>query len=308
MWFWLVLGVILLLAIVDGFFIVRQQSVGLIERFGRFNRVARAGLNIKIPFIDRVVGTPNLRIQQLDVRIETKTRDNVFVICIVSVQYCILPEKVVDAFYKLQNPREQITAYVFDTVRARVPAINLDDVFVKKDDIAQAVKTELDSVMDDFGYGIVKTLVTDIDPDAKVKSSMNEINAAQRMRDAAIQQAEAEKIRVVKAAEGEAESKALQGKGIAEQRKAIINGLKESVEDFNSSIHGTKAQDVMNLVLMTQYFDTLKDIGLSGKSNTILIPHSPGGMGDISEQMRNAIITANEVNAKSGEDTSRTTA
>lgn len=292
---WYILGVVAFILAFDMFFVVRQQTLAIVERFGRFKRVAYAGLNIKLPLIDRVVAKPTLRIQQLDVEIETKTKDNVFVRCIVSVQYCVLPEKVVDAVYKLQNPREQITAYVFDTVRARVPSIILDDVFQKKDDIALAVKKELDIVMDDFGYNIVKTLVTDIDPDAKVKSSMNEINAAQRMREAAIQQAEAEKIRVVKAAEAEAESKALQGKGIADQRKAIIDGLKVSVENFSSSISGTKAQDVMNLVLMTQYFDTLKDIGLSGKSNTILIPHSPGGMDDISEQMRNAIITANEV-------------
>lgn len=284
-----------LISLFDSFFIVRQQTVAVVERFGRFKTVAYPGLNMKVPFIDRIIAKPSLRIQQLDVEIETKTKDNVFVRCIVSVQYCILPEKVADAVYRLQNPREQITAYVFDTVRARVPSIILDDVFEKKDDIADAVKKELDIVMDDFGYSIIKTLVTDIDPDAKVKSSMNEINAAQRMREAAIQQAEAEKIRVVKAAEAEAESKALQGKGIADQRKAIIDGLKVSVESFSSSVDGTKAQDVMNLVLMTQYFDTLKDIGLSGKSNTILIPHSPGGMGDISEQMRNAIITANEV-------------
>ena len=180
-----------------------------------------------------------------------------------------------------------------------MPSIILDDLFEKKDDIAQAVKTELDAVMDDFGYGIIKALVTDIDPDAKVKASMNEINAAQRQREAAIQQAEADKIRVVKAAEGEAESKALQGQGIANQRKAIIEGLKESVESFSSKIDGANAQEVMNLVLMTQYFDTIKDIGLSGKGNTILIPHSPGGMQDISSELRNAIITANEVTKSS---------
>jgi len=302
--FFYIIAAVVLILLADSLFIVRQQTVAVIERFGRFKQVAYAGLNIKAPFIDRVVAKPSLRIQQLDVEIETKTKDNVFIRCIVSVQYCILPDKVTDAVYRLQNPREQITAYVFDTVRARVPSIILDDVFQKKDDIALAVKKELDSVMDDFGYSIIKTLVTDIDPDAKVKSSMNEINAAQRMRDAAIQQAEAEKIRVVKAAEAEAESKALQGKGIADQRKAIIDGLKVSVENFSSSVDGTKAQDVMNLVLMTQYFDTLKDIGLSGKSNTILIPHSPGGMGDISEQMRNAIITANEVSfSTSGSET-----
>ena len=198
--------------------------------------------------------------------------------------------------YLLQNPQEQITAYVFDTVRARVPNVVLDQLFETKDDIANAVKTELDSVVDDFGYGIVKALVTDIDPDAKVKISMNEINAAQRLREAAIQQAEADKIRVVKAAEGEAESKALQGQGIANQRKAIIEGLKESVENFSSAVDGVNSQDVMNLVMMTQYFDTLKELGLSGKNSTILIPHSPSGMGDISEQMRNAMITADAVN------------
>ena len=295
---WLIIGLVVfvLFLIIDGFFIVRQQTAAVVERFGRFKRIATSGLNVKIPFIDRIPGRMNLRIQQLDVEIETKTKDNVFVVVIVSVQYYVLPAKVVDAFYKLQNAQEQITAFVFDTVRARVPSIILDDLFERKDDIASAVKSELDSVMDEFGHGIVKALVTDINPDAKVKASMNEINAAQRLREAAIQQAEADKIRVVKAAEGEAESKALQGQGIANQRKAIIEGLKQSVENFSSSINGTNAQDVMNLVLMTQYFDTLKEIGLSGKSNTILIPHSPGGMGDISDQMRDAIITANEVN------------
>ena len=292
--FIIILIIVAILVIVDGIFIVRQQTSSIVERFGKFKRSAPAGLNFKIPLVDRVAGKLSLRIQQLDVRVETKTNDNVFVFVVVSVQYYVLPIKVVDAFYRLQNPQAQITSFVFDTVRARVPSIILDDLFEKKDDIAQAVKTELDVVMDDFGYGIIKALVTDIDPDAKVKASMNEINAAQRLREAAIQQAEADKIRVVKAAEGEAESKALQGEGIANQRKAIIEGLKESVESFSTSIEGTKAEDVMNLVLMTQYFDTIKDIGLAGKSNTILIPHSPGGMGDISEQLRNAIITANE--------------
>jgi len=295
----IILIIVIILVLADGLFIVKQQTSAVVERLGKFRRIASPGLNFKIPIIDRVAGRLSLRIQQLDVRIETKTKDNVFAIIVVSVQYYVLPSKVVDAFYRLQNPQAQITSFVFDTVRARVPAIILDDLFEKKDDIAQAVKAELDTVMDDFGYGIVKALVTDIDPDAKVKASMNEINAAQRLREAAVQQAEADKIRVVKAAEGEAESKALQGQGIANQRKAIIDGLKESVENFSSNIEGAKAQDVMNLVLMTQYFDTIKDIGLTGKSNTILIPHSPGGMGDISEQMRNAIITANEVTKKS---------
>lgn len=291
---WVIIGIIVII-LLTGLFTVRQQTAAIVERFGKFKKISSAGLNFKIPLIDKIAGRVSLRVQQLDVRVETKTKDNVFVFVVVSVQYYVLPAKVVDAFYRLQNPQEQITAYVFDTVRARVPNVVLDQLFETKDDIANAVKTELDSVMDDFGYGIVKALVTDIDPDAKVKVSMNEINAAQRLREAAIQQAEADKIRVVKAAEGEAESKALQGQGIANQRKAIIEGLRESVESFSSAVDGVNSQDVMNLVMMTQYFDTLKELGLSGKNSTILIPHSPSGMGDISEQMRNAMITADAV-------------
>lgn len=294
--FWIIFGVIVISILLTGLFTVRQQTAAIVERFGKFKKISSAGLNFKVPLIDKIAGRVSLRVQQLDVRVETKTKDNVFVFVVVSVQYYVLPAKVIDAFYRLQNPQEQITAYVFDTVRARVPNVVLDQLFETKDDIANAVKTELDSVMDDFGYGIVKALVTDIDPDAKVKISMNEINAAQRLREAAIQQAEADKIRVVKAAEGEAESKALQGQGIANQRKAIIEGLKESVENFSSAVDGVNSQDVMNLVMMTQYFDTLKELGLSGKNSTILIPHSPSGMGDISEQMRNAMITADAVN------------
>lgn len=293
-----VILVIVIFILALGLFTVKQQTAAIVERFGKFKKISTAGLNFKIPIIDQIAGRVSLRVQQLDVRVETKTKDNVFVFVVVSVQYYVLPDKVIDAFYRLQNPQEQITSYVFDTVRARVPNTELDELFQMKDDIANAVKAELDSVMDDFGYGIMKALVTDIDPDANVKTSMNEINAAQRLRMAAVEQAEADKIRVVKAAEGEAESKALQGQGIANQRKAIIEGLKESVENFSTSVNGAKAEDVMNLVLMTQYFDTIKDIGLSGKSNTILIPHSPGGMQDISTELRNAIITGHEVTKK----------
>ncbi|CAN5629645.1 SPFH domain-containing protein [soil metagenome] len=306
MWFLVILVVII---VATGLFTVRQQTSAIVERFGRFKRIAPAGLNFKIPLIDRISGRLSLRVQQLDVRVETKTKDNVFVFVVVSVQYYVLPDKVVDAFYRLQNPQEQITSFVFDTVRARVPLIGLDDLFQMKDDIANAVKTELDAVMDDFGYGIMKALVTDIDPDAKVKASMNEINAAQRQRVAAVEQAEADKIRVVKAAEGDAESKALQGKGIADQRKAIIEGLQESVENFSNVVNGASPQDVMNLVLMTQYFDTIKDVSSSSSTNTILLPHSPSGMHDIGDQLRNAMITANEVSSstKSKRHTPKTT-
>ena len=282
-----------------GFYKVTQQTAVIIERFGKFQRVARPGLRWRIPLVDRIAGRLSLRIQQLDVRVETKTKDNVFVNVVVSVQYHVIEAKAVDAFYRLQNPDMQIRSYVYDVVRARVPNIKLDSVFETKDDIAQAVRNELAQIMDDFGYGIVKSLVTDIDPDATVKASMNQINAAQRLRVAAVEEAEAEKIRVVKAAEGEAESKALQGKGIADQRLAIVNGLQESVVDFKDNVPGTSAHDVMNLVLMTQYFDTLKDIGLSSRTNTILIPHSPGGMTHIADQLRDAMITANAVSTKS---------
>ena len=298
--FFITIMILAIIGVALSLFTVRQQTAAIVERFGKFRKIAKAGLNIKIPVIDTIAGRVSLRVQQLDVRVETKTKDNVFVFVVVSVQYYILPEKVIDAFYRLQDPQSQITSYVFDTIRARVPNVELDTLFETKDDIATAVKSELDSVMDNFGYGIVKALVTDIDPDAKVKMSMNEINAAQRLREAAIQQAEADKIRVVKAAEGEAESKALQGQGVANQRRAIIEGLKESVESFNKTVDGTNASEVMNLVLMTQYFDTLKEIGTNSASNTILIPHSPGGMEDISAQMRDAVITANQVTKHHG--------
>ncbi len=280
------------------FFTVKQQTSAIIETFGKFSRVAYSGLNFKIPFLQRIAGRVNLRVQQLDVRVETKTKDNVFVHVMVVVQYFAIPERVADSFYKLTNTDQQITSFVFDVVRARVPGILLDDVFEKKDEIADAVKAELSEVMQDFGYGILKSLVTDIDPDAKVKEAMNEINAAQRARMAAAERGEAERILRVKSAEAEAESKALQGKGIAEQRKAIIEGLRESVDGFQKSVPGSTAQDVMSLVLMTQYFDTLKEVSISSKTNTILIPHSPGGLADISAQIRNAIITGNEASVR----------
>jgi regulator of protease activity HflC (stomatin/prohibitin superfamily) len=221
------------------FFVVQQQTAAIVQSFGKYNRVAGPGLHFRIPFVEKVAGTVNLRVQQLDVEVETKTQDNVFVRVVVSVQYFVPPDKVYDAFYRLDDPVNQIRAFVFDVVRARVPQIRLDDVFEKKDEIATAVREELSQVMDDFGYGIVKALVTDIDPDAKVKAAMNEINAAQRMRVAATERGEADKILQVKAAEAEAESKALSGRGIADQRRAIIEGLRESVDEFqNRQISG----------------------------------------------------------------------
>ncbi len=289
------LVVVIIAALSSTFFTVEQRTVAIVQRLGKFAREAGPGIQVKIPFIDRVAGRVNLRVRQLDVEIETKTEDNVFVRMVVAVQYYVLPETVYDAFYKLENAHRQITSFVFDVVRAQVPKIRLDDVFEKKDDIANIVKSELSHVMEEFGFSILKALVTDIDPDIKVKQSMNEINAAQRARVAATERGEAERIIKVKAAEGDAQSKALQGRGIADQRQAIVAGLRDSVDEFRKSIPGTTAKDVMNLVLMTQYFDMLKEIGASSHSNAILIPHSPGNLSALTEQMRNAMIEAEQV-------------
>jgi regulator of protease activity HflC (stomatin/prohibitin superfamily) len=289
-----VVGIFILILVLSSLFIVDQQSAAIIERFGRFLRIAQAGLNIKIPFVDRIQGRVTLRLKQLDVAVETKTLDNVFVDIVASVQYRVLPDNVYKAFYVLENADAQIQAYVFDVIRARVPLINLDDVFSKKDEIAISVREELQEVMNDFGYDIIKALVTDINPDNRVKTAMNEINEAQRLRVAAMERGEAEKILKVKQAEAESESKVLQGKGIAGQRRAIMEGLKESLGEFQKQIGDSSPRDAMTLIMMSQYFDMLKDLGLHSNQNTILIPHSPSSMNDLFDQMRNAIITGNQ--------------
>ena len=289
------IGAVSIILLMNTFFTVSHQSAALIERFGKFVRVAYPGLNLKIPFLEKVQGHVSLRILQLDVEIETKTYDDVFVRVVTSVQYHVLPEKIYEAFYRLDSAEQQIQSYVFDVVRARIPKIKLDDVFSKKDEIADSVKNELEEAMDDFGYGIIKALVTDIDPDARVKTAMNEINEAQRLRIAATERGEAEKIMKIKQAEADAESKILQGKGIAGERKAIIDGLKHSLEEFSRDVKNTDTKDVMNLIMMAQYFDTLKDMSGRSHTNTILIPHSPSGFSDLQEQIRNGIITGNQV-------------
>lgn len=291
----IVAGVVALILLASSVYTVNQQTAVVVQRLGKFHRIAMAGLNVRVPLIDTTSHPINLRVAQLDVKVETKTEDNVFVHVIVAVQYRVLPEKVYDAYYKLTDSDMQIRAFVFDVVRARVPKIKLDELFEKKDEIADAVRNELSHVMDDFGYDIVKALVTDIDPDHKVKEAMNEINSAQRMRVAATEKGEADRILKVKAAEAEAQSKALQGKGIADQRRAIVDGLRESVDDFQKSVPGATAHDVMNLVLMTQYFDTLKELGQASHTNTIMLPHSPGALSDIASQMRMAMISAEQV-------------
>jgi regulator of protease activity HflC (stomatin/prohibitin superfamily) len=295
---YLAMGVTAICALVSAFFSVQQQSVAVVQRFGKFVRMASPGLNFKVPFIDQVAGTVGLRVSQLDVGVETKTKDNVFVTLKISVQFFVEAADAYNAFYKLSNPGAQIKSYIFDVVRATVPTLDLDDVFEKKEEIAVAIKRDLSSAMKEFGYRIVQSLVTDIEPNAEVKAAMNEINASQRLRVAAAEKGEAEKVLRVKAAEAEAESKKLQGKGIADQRKAIVDGLRESVEQFQKGIEGATARDVMDLVLITQYFDTLKDIGASAKSNAIFVEHSPSAVSSIAGSMRNALVAASEAVAQ----------
>lgn len=289
----LAIAAIFVLSLVLGsFFTVNTAQVAVIARFGKFLRVADPGLNWKVPFIDTVAGMVSLRVNQITLTMETKTRDNVFVTIPISVQNRVRPERVYDAYYKLSDPMAQIKSYVEQVILGHVPGMTLDEVFASQSSIAAAVKQELDADMATFGYEIVNVLVTDIVPDAKVKSAMNDINAAQREQVAANARGEAEKILVVKKAEAEAESKALQGQGIANQRKAIIEGLQTSVEQFQKTVEGATAREVMQLVLVTQYFDTLKSIGESDKTNTLFLAHSPAAVKQVSDQILEAMLVA----------------
>jgi regulator of protease activity HflC (stomatin/prohibitin superfamily) len=286
-------GIVLLFAvgtILSGFFQVQTAEAAVIQRMGKFQRVATAGMNFKLPWLDQIAGRIDLRVQQLALDVETKTKDNVFVKIPVSVQYHVIPDHVYEAFYKLANPKQQISSYVFNVILGHVPKMILDDAFLQQSDIAVAIKEGLDDVMKTYGYAIDQALVTDIEPDEKVKAAMNEINAAQREQVAASARGEAEKILKVKQAEAEAQSKALQGQGIANQRKAIIEGLKDSVEAFSKAVEGSTPKDVMMLVLVTQYLDTMKEIGANDKSNTILMSHSPAAVGDLFRQMQDAVM------------------
>jgi regulator of protease activity HflC (stomatin/prohibitin superfamily) len=292
--FWSVIGLLAVIAVFSGFFTVQQQSRAIVERFGRYVRTAKPGLNFKIPYIEYVVQRVSLRVQQLPVEVETKTLDNVFVKLFVAVQFRVVEGSEADSYYKLQDHIEQIKSYVLDVVRAKVPKMNLDEVFEKKDDVGLAVKTELDVSMKVYGFEIPNALVTDVNPADNVKSAMNEIQTQQRLQVAAAAKGEANKILVVKNAEAEAESKRLQGEGIAKQRSAIIAGLRESITAFAEKVGSVNEQEALKLVLLTQYFDTVKEIGVSSGSKVILLPHVPGGMTDIAEQIRTSIMTANE--------------
>ena len=292
---WIPFIVLALIILFLGLFMVKQQTAFIIERFGKYHSIRSAGLHFKIPIIDRIAARLSLRIQQLDVVVETKTNDDVFVQLKISVQYQILQDKVYDAFYRLQNPHEQLTAYIFDLVRAEIPKMILDDVFEKKDDIAYAVKRDLKEAMLEYGYDIVKALVTDIDPDASVKEAMNRINAAEREKVAAQHEGDAQRILIVERAKAEAESKRLQGKGIADQRREIAKGLEESVDTLNKA--GINPQEASALIVITQHYDTLQSIGADSSSNLILLPNNPNAASSMLNDMTASLLAANKINA-----------
>ena len=279
--------------LLSGIFTVKQQTAAIVERFGKFLSIRNSGLHFKIPVFDRIAGRINLKIQQLDVLVETKTKDDVFVRLKISVQFQVIKEKVYDAFYKLENPHDQITSYVFDVVRAEVPKMKLDDVFERKDDIAIAVKEELNDAMIDYGYDIIKTLVTDIDPDVQVKAAMNRINASEREKVAAEYEAEAERIKIVAKARAEAESKRLQGQGIADQRREIARGLEESVDVLNNV--GINSQEASALIVVTQHYDTLQSIGEETNTNLILLPNSPQAGSNMLNDMIASFVASNQI-------------
>ena len=292
----IIIGVIAIFAflVINGaFYTVQQQKMAVLERFGRFHKIAGPGLRFKVPFIDKVATKMSLKVRQLDVNVETKTKDNVFVKLKVSVQYVVGAESVYDAFYKLAHPDEQINSYIFDVVRAEVPKMKLDDVFERKDDIANAIKAELQEAMENYGYNIVRALVTDIDPDATVKSAMNRINAAEREKLAAEYEAEADRIRIVAKAKAEAESKRLQGQGIADQRREIAKGLEESVDILNSV--GINSQEASALIVVTQHYDTLQSMGENVNSNLIMLPNSPNAGSDMLSQMTASFIASQQM-------------
>lgn len=279
--------------VIAGIFTVKQQTAAIVERFGKFHSIRQSGLHFKIPLVDRISGRLSLKIQQLDVIVETKTKDDVFVKLKVSVQFKVITEKVYDAFYKLDYPHDQITSYVFDVVRAEVPKMKLDDVFERKDDIAIAVKSELNEAMMDYGYDIIKTLVTDIDPDEQVKEAMNRINASEREKIAAQYEGDAQRILIVEKAKAEAESKRLQGQGIADQRREIARGLEESVDVLNNV--GINSQEASALIVVTQHYDTLQSIGEHTNSNLILMPNSPNAGSDMLTEMTASFLASNKM-------------
>jgi len=275
-------------------FTISTSEVGVIESFGKFKRMAPAGLGCLICCVEDLVGRMSYRVQQLDVRVETKTLDNVFITAVVSIQFQVLQEKVYEAFYALTDPRRQITAHVFDVMRAELPNLELDAVFEAKEDLAIAVKGALSETMTQYGYQILQVLITDLDPDQRVKNAMNEINSSKRLKFAVAERAEGDKILKVKSAEAEAEAKYLSGVGVAKQRKAIVDGLKTSVKDFTDGVKGTNSKDTLDLLLLTQYFDCIKDVGSAPNCRTTFIPTSK----TVGDEMRTSLLQADMAKSK----------
>ncbi|HER5752284.1 TPA: SPFH domain-containing protein [Streptococcus pyogenes] len=285
-------GVIIILAIVAStLYVVRQQSVAIVERFGRYQKTATSGIHIRLPFgIDKIAARVQLRLLQSEIIVETKTRDNVFVTLNVATQYRVNEQNVTDAYYKLMKPESQIKSYIEDALRSSVPKLTLDELFEKKDEIALEVQHQVAEEMSTYGYIIVKTLITKVEPDAEVKQSMNEINAAQRKRVAAQELANADKIKIVTAAEAEAEKDRLHGVGIAQQRKAIVDGLAESIQELKDANISLNEEQIMSILLTNQYLDTLNTFAAKG-NQTLFLPNTPSGVEDIRTQVLSALKT-----------------
>jgi regulator of protease activity HflC (stomatin/prohibitin superfamily) len=291
--------VVLVALIKLSLFTIHTKQAAIVERFGKFERIAGPGLNFKTPLIEKVVYTEDLNMQLMDVPVMSKTKDDATVTVPVRVQYFVLPDKVKEAYYELDDPEDQIKAHVENVILSYIPKINLDDTYQQEDQIATRIKESLSAVMAKFGYSIENALVTKIVPADAVVKAMNDINAARREKVATEARAEANKITLVRQAEAEAEAKALAGQGVARERKAIVDGLRESVLNFEEGVQGVDPHEVMALLMMTQYFDALRDIG--AQSNTILLPHSPAAVSDLYAQLRTAITAGNVAAIKSTE-------
>ena len=287
--FLIILGIL-----ISMLYVVRQQSVAIVERFGRYQKIATSGIHMRLPFgIDKIAARIQLRLLQSEIVVETKTKDNVFVMMNVATQYRVNEQNVTDAYYKLMRPEAQIKSYIEDALRSSVPKLTLDEHFEKKDEIALEVQHQVAEEMTTYGYIIVKTLITKVEPDAEVKQSMNEINAAQRKRVAAQELAEADKIKIVTAAEAEAEKDRLHGVGIAQQRKAIVDGLAESIAELKEANVGMSEEQIMSILLTNQYLDTLNTFAAKG-NQTLFLPNNPNGVDDIRTQILSALKTDNK--------------
>lgn len=280
----------LIIVLFSSLYVVRQQSVAIIERFGRYQKLSNSGIHLRLPFgIDHIAARVQLRLLQSEIVVETKTQDNVFVMMNVATQYRVNENNVTDAYYKLIRPEAQIKSYIEDALRSSVPKLTLDELFEKKDEIALEVQKQVAEEMSTYGYIIVKTLITKVEPDAEVKQSMNEINAAQRKRVAAQELAEADKIKIVTAAEAEAEKDRLHGVGIAEQRKAIVDGLADSIKELKGANIELKEEQIMSILLTNQYLDTLNNFADSKGNNTVFLPANPDGVENIRTQILSAL-------------------